>query len=244
MARPKNFQNRALPQNLTYDKGIYRYRNPRTGKRTQLGKEKNKAISVTNEANARIMPASIKSVVEKIVTVEQSILEPEIYENFAAYIETRFKSHHSPSRRVSESVKAEYIRKCRHICKYIGHYQIKNVKVKQITQFLDNFKPTPGQANKYRSLLGIIFDYVIADGECESNPARAPLKLKTDKKRERLSFDQYKAIHAATPSWLQNCMDLALVTLQRRGDNVKMKFSDIKQETIAGQAVDFLYVIQ
>ncbi len=43
-------------------------------------------------------------------------------------------------------------------------------------------------------------------------------------------------MHANSPTWLQNAMDLALITLQRRQDIVSMKFSDIKDGSI--------YVIQ
>ena len=46
------------------------------------------------------------------------------------------------------------------------------------------------------------------------------------KQSERLTLDQYRAIHATAPGWLQVAMDLSLITLQRRGDVVRMRYDD------------------
>ncbi|WP_148212633.1 tyrosine-type recombinase/integrase [Hahella chejuensis] len=57
-----------------------------------------------------------------------------------------------------------------------------------------------------------------------------------EKTRKRLSLDEYLRIRFHSPAWMKNAMDLALLTLQRREDIVKMKFEDIKD--------GYLFVIQ
>src|SRR5690554_3641711 len=60
------------------------------------------------------------------------------------------------------------------------------------------------------------------------NPAAAILKRREKKARARLTKAQFDAIRALCEPWMQNAMDLALVTLQRRGDVARMKFDDVK----------------
>jgi integrase len=62
------------------------------------------------------------------------------------------------------------------------------------------------------------------------------MNRKVVKARQRLSLAAYQAIHALAEPWLQNAMDLALLTLQRRDDTARLQFTDIKDE--------HLYVIQ
>jgi integrase len=68
------------------------------------------------------------------------------------------------------------------------------------------------------------------------NPAEATLKRREKKARRRLTQAQYDAIHALCPVWAQNAMDLALITLQRRGDVSRMKFENVRDGK--------LYVVQ
>jgi enterobacteria phage integrase len=42
-----------------------------------------------------------------------------------------------------------------------------------------------------------------------------------------LTLEHYNAIHAKAEPWLQAAMDFSLITLQRRGDVVNSKYSDI-----------------
>ena len=45
-----------------------------------------------------------------------------------------------------------------------------------------------------------------------------------------------KAIRDKSPRWLKNAIDLALITAQRRGDILDMKFEDVRD--------GYLYVVQ
>ncbi len=62
------------------------------------------------------------------------------------------------------------------------------------------------------------------------------LKRKEKKRRKRLTLEWYAAIRAQAAPWMQNAMDIGLLTLQRREDVAKMRFDNIKD--------GFLYVIQ
>jgi integrase len=53
---------------------------------------------------------------------------------------------------------------------------------------------------------------------------------------KRHTIEGLKAIRAKSPMWLKNAIDLALITAQRRGDILNIRFEDIKD--------GYLYVIQ
>ena len=74
-----------------------------------------------------------------------------------------------------------------------------------------------------------MFNTAASRGLCNDNPAEITLRRKQKKKRQRLTLEQFREMHANSPTWLQNAMEIALITLQRRQDIVSMKFSDIKE---------------
>jgi len=65
------------------------------------------------------------------------------------------------------------------------------------------------------------------------NPAEATRKPVSKVKRRRLTLDEWKVIYdAADKHYLRAAMLLALITGQRSGDIVNMKFSDIKHDRL------------
>lgn len=69
-----------------------------------------------------------------------------------------------------------------------------------------------------------------------ANPVTATYTPEREVKRERLTMEQFLAIRALAPTWMQRGMDLALLTGQRRDDITNMKFADVKD--------GYLHVIQ
>ena len=68
------------------------------------------------------------------------------------------------------------------------------------------------------------------------NPVKATYMASYEVKRERLTLDQYRAIHAIAPVPLRRAMDLALLTGQRRDDLTGMTFEDSRD--------GYLHVVQ
>lgn len=95
-----------------------------------------------------------------------------------------------------------------------------------VNECLDSL--TPSNAKSVRSLLCNIFDVAVAKGICPDNPARITLKRHVPKQRRRHTVEGLQIIREHSPSWLQNAIDLALLTAQRRSDIVKLRWSDIR----------------
>lgn len=76
-----------------------------------------------------------------------------------------------------------------------------------------------------------VFLQAVNYGWLDRSPAIAVKAPPVKVQRQRLSFDQWKAIHAYAvknmPPWVSRMMVLALVSGQRRSDIAKMRFSDV-----------------
>ncbi len=95
---------------------------------------------------------------------------------------------------------------------------------------------TPRTANQCRALLTDIFNHAAAKGLCPDNPAASTINRIEKKQRKRHTVDGLKAIREKSPAWLQNAIDLALITAQRRTDILDMRFDGVRE--------GFLYVVQ
>jgi len=210
-----------LPPNLYESKGYYQYRHP-SGKNFSLGKEKEIAIEEAQQINYALKPLNerVKNIIEYNDTKYQSVGE------FIEY----FKTEILPTRKLSDNMIKDYHRKIPHIITAFGDKSFEKISIHDIAQFLKQFPPT--QSNHYRSTLNIIFQYAIAEGLTKENPADATIKKTVEIKRQRLTLDGFYAIRAHAPEWLQNTMDLALITGQRRSDLVTLKWTDIHNDFI------------
>ncbi len=206
-----------LPPNLYEDNGYYRYRNPKTNIKYQLGKEREIAIKEALQLNAMLEPLS-----DRVKEILQSTTKKN--QTFKEFIEY-FKLEILPTRNLSEKMIKDYHTKIPHITKAIGNKTFEEITIYDIAQFLKKFPPN--QSNNYRSALKVIFQYAIAEGLTKENPADATIKKTTEVKRQRLSLEGFYKIREQAPEWLQNTMDLALITAQRRSDLVNLKWTDI-----------------
>ncbi|MGY4533849.1 hypothetical protein ACVW0Y_002985 [Pseudomonas sp. TE3786] len=95
---------------------------------------------------------------------------------------------------------------------------------------------TPSTANQCRALLVDILNHAVAKGLCPDNPAASTIGRIEKKKRKRHTVEGLKAIREHSPAWLQNAIDLALITAQRRTGILDMKFEGVRD--------GHLYVVQ
>lgn len=103
-----------------------------------------------------------------------------------------------------------------------------------IAEMLDAL--TPRTANQCRALLIDIFNHAASKGLCPDNPAASTINRIEKKQRKRHTIEGLKAIREKSPFWLQNAIDLALITAQRRTDILNMRFDGVRE--------GFLYVVQ
>ena len=129
--------------------------------------------------------------------------------------------------------------KSRRLCSQIladrvPNLRLKDVDTRLIAKIIDEYKAEGKHrmGQLIRSVLNDVFKEAQHAGEVDPgyNPALAVKNPIAKVKRSRLSIEQWKMIFESAgslPPCAQNSMLLALVTGQRIGDIVEMKFSDI-----------------
>jgi len=221
--RPRKSRNRLLPVNLySANKGAgYRYKHPVTGKFFGMGCEKAKAIEAAKQLNSLLITnTDLVSGVLGYVTIEEHI--------------DWMREHIIPEREYSKSTLVSTEIRYRNLIAAFGDRNIEEITTLDIARLIEDL--TPSVSKSLRQVSTDVFNIAISRGLCRDNPAEYTLIKKQVTHRKRLTQSQFKAIHQNAPVWLQNAMDLAYITLQRRSDVVTMKFSDIKD--------GYLYVIQ
>lgn len=220
MSRPRDRRYRDLPDNLTFDaaRGLYRYRNPITKRRTYLTSDKAQCVKAAKKLNAQLMPADT-DLLERVTGAGQTW-------TMAVY---RYEQDIVPDKDWSEKTRSQYVtyfcklRQCR-----MGSMALADIEVIHVNDALDRLTTGRRMRNVYRQLMVQIFAYGQNLGWCHDNPAEVTRKVPEKRQRMRLTMEGYQAIRDQAPHWLQIAMDLSLITLQRPEDLVVARYDDIK----------------
>ena len=117
---------------------------------------------------------------------------------------------------------------------------IKDITTAHVAKFLADLEKSngPGAATNTRTRMSDVFQRAETHGLIESgrNPVTNTRAPTPEVKRERLSLEQFLTVRTLATPWLQNAMDLALLTAQRREDIASIKFSDVRD--------GYLFVVQ
>ncbi len=223
--RPRNKANKGLPMNLYFDarRGTYRYRRPTDGKWFQFGSDRGRAIDAAAQLNtaflrggdlvAEVLGESSVTLGEFLATYERDVLPPrELAKATLDLYAVRFKQ-----------IRAEFAER-----------PIDQITIRMVAEFLEPL--TPRASNQARAILIDLFNHAAAKGLCPDNPAANTIPKIEKKQRKRHTLEGLKAIRDKSPRWLKNAIDLALITAQRRGDILDMKFEDVRD--------GYLYVVQ
>lgn len=225
MGRQRLAKNRALPPNLYVNSnGYYSYRHPVLKTQKGLGKDRGEAIIKAKDANAALAAREPSSLVDWVLGKTDYTLAGwlpvyrELWEAKTAPAENTLKAAKSLLGRLAESDLAKM--------------RMRHIETVHAAAYLEAFEKASGagQARNMRSRLSDIFRWAETQGVIEvgKNPVAATFTAGYKVKRERLSLEQFWAIHAQAPVWAKNAMMLALVTSQRRDDIANMKFADYK----------------
>lgn len=223
MARPRS--KRGLEPNLYESQGLYRYKHPHTGKFHSLGNNKAKAVAAAKKLNANLMRDS------DLFTQVMQADTPTF-----GHVLDRYIKEYYPEKKIKDSTREEMTRRLKHHKTKLGGLNISYFTVKLVADYLDqNYKGN--SYTKHRGDLIDIFRWALTKGLVEANWANDTL-VKPDPPKARYALPKvwYDKIHAQAAPWLQVCMDLALITLQREGDLANMRYEHIDN--------DVLYVIQ
>lgn len=225
MARPRNKGNKDIPQNLYRGDGdAWRYRHPHTGKFHSMGTDKNKAFQAARKLN-------------EVLIVETDLVSKVLgggilFGSFAD--EYVLNKRRKDGRPLAENTLSTYKIHLNRVKTYWGDKPIDSITLLMVNQYLDSLPPS--SSVNVRSLLCNIFDVAMSKGLCPDNPARITLKRSVTKQRKRHTVEGLQLIRQHAPVWLQNAIDLAMLTTQRRTDIVNMRWTDIRD--------GYLYVAQ
>jgi hypothetical protein len=202
-----------LPSGLNYDKSTNRYvLRLINGKRKTLGSNKYKAIALANAYNAKMRPElSLQA-----LTSPNDRLIP-----FDA-IQDKIFSRESLSR----DIKRALINDMNRAREYFT-VSVDCIDRKMCNDYLEKYHSNlKGESlNKKISFLKKLFNYVVDAGLMQTSPAATMLMdKKLEKKRKRLTLEQYKAIHELSPLWLQTAMDLSLQTTHARLEVLRIEY--------------------
>jgi len=114
-----------------------------------------------------------------------------------------------------------------------GNIAVKEINTQHIVKLLN---PLSDHAYiKHRSLLTRLFAFAIHQGYINHNPV-SPTLSRTEPKRKRKqhSREGYQAIYSIAPDWLKRAMNIALYSVQRRGDLTRLHHDQInlKENTL------------
>lgn len=217
--RRRNAKNRGLPAYL-YPVGTsgrhWRYAHPSLPKPKNFTASRADAIEAAKAANARL--ASEAPLVDQLLGAERDRLALSIQ---------RFRKEHLAKQEMSESHRKDWEWRLNKIERELGAKSVEAIDVRVIADWLD---PMPVRtSNMHRARLIQLFDWMIAKGLIDHNPASATLLRQEKRRRQRLTHEQYEAIwqHANAP--MRNAMDLSLYCLQRRADVARMRFADVRE---------------
>lgn len=223
--RPRDKANKGLPQNLYLDKrwDSYRYRRPSDGKWFQFGKDRLKAIDAAKQLNLVFMKGA--DLVD-IVLGKSSML-------FTDFLDT-YEQKVLPPRELAKATLSLYAVYFRRYRKAFEGKAVDEISVRMVAELIDPM--TPRAANQARKLLVDIYNHAAAKGLVSENPAAITISRIEKKQRKRHTIEGLKLIREHSPVWLQNAIDLALITAQRRSDILDMRFDGAKD--------GYLHVIQ
>lgn len=223
--RPRNTANKSLPQNLYFDarRGTYRYRRPTDGKFFPFGPDRVKAIDAAKQLNLEFMRGA--DLVGAVMSNPS--------DSFEGFLD-KYEAEVLPPRELAKGTLGLYAVHFRRFRKWFEGKAVDQITIRMIATELDAL--TPRSANQCRALLTDIFNHAAAKGLCPDNPAASTINRIEKKQRKRHTVEGLKAIREKSPAWLQNAIDLALITAQRRTDILDMRFDGVRE--------GFLYVVQ
>ncbi|CNK54005.1 integrase [Yersinia pseudotuberculosis] len=240
MARPRKY-NINVPGLSCYTdartkKVYWRYKHPITRKFHGLGDDEAEAKAIAVEANTRFAEQQMGQLITARDKISRDMGKGVSVDS---WLDSYWKIQEE--RQQEGELKASSVNQKKAPVKamraVIGNKILSEVSVRDIADILTPYKER-GQlvmAQVVRRVIIDIFKEAQHAGEVSPgyNPAKATKQPKSKVKRQRLSLDEWKAIFstaAGMQSYLPRAMLLAVVTGQRLGDIVTMKFSDVWDE--------------
>ena len=217
MGRPRSTRRSGWPDNLYPNRDGYKYRHPVTRKETWMGQDRAKAFAAAKKLNALLSPSS--DLVDRVVDAKETVAD-------AIKV---FRRDDVPARKWAPKTAEVYESVIRRIEVGLGGRAVATLTVKDCASFIRNVTESLRARQQFRLVLGWILACGVEEGWADINPVLQTRKFAYERQRDRLTLDAYNAIWAQAPAWLQNAMDVSLLTLLRREDVVTVRFADVRE---------------
>lgn len=228
-ARRRSHSTRDLPPNLyVRNDGYYSFRDPRTGKEYGLGRDKRYAVNQAVEANMSMigsMPSpGLLARIEGVTQLSIGEWMPE----YLKLVELRG---------VKPKTLSDYVRMGKTVTSSLGEASITGADTRMLVKFLSRWRDE-GKTTMYnhlRSFLRDFFSTGIAEGVAKENPMEHIKSGRVEITRERLTFAVLEEIckeAARLNDWAKPCIELALLTAQRRSDIFAMMWQHIPNKRL------------
>lgn len=209
---------RTLPKNCVLSKGWHFFikRDKETGARTwvKLGK--------VGALGSRYLSAESTTVLEKILTGKLGGMH-DIFARYAIEILPK---------KAPKTAK-EQGRQLERLKRLFGEMDPGEVMRSHVARYLDNRADVaPVAGNREVALLSDVYAVAIRWGLCEINPCTGVRRNKERPRTRAISDAEFRAFRATVAPVVQSAMDLALLTGQRLGDVLGMRWSSCTEQGI------------
>ncbi|MEI9600414.1 phage integrase Arm DNA-binding domain-containing protein [Moellerella wisconsensis] len=216
-------------------KVYWQYKHPLTGIFHSLGTDAEEAALVASQANTIIAEQQTKQILsinDRLSNIKNKKIGISVTNWIDKYLEIQ-KERVDLGELKLNSYKQK-IKPLNLFKQHCGLFSLQDITTLEIAKIIDSVKALghDRMAQVVRMVLIDVFKEAQHAGHVPPgyNPALATKQPRNKVKRERLTFEEWKIIYVQAenhPPYLQYGMLLALVTGQRIGDIVKMKFSDV-----------------
>lgn len=223
MGRRRSAATRDLPANLYVRRGYYSWTDPRDGKGYALGRDKRQAIAEAVEANLALLDSLNRARLVDRLDGEQEYTVSAWCERYEIIL---------AERNLAPGTLASYRQRLKHFRDSHGASMIRRLSTRDVAEFLLPWRSRSRMAQAMRALLLDLFREAVAAGWTDSNPVEPTRAPRHEVSRARLTLADYLAIHRAAagmPPWVQQSMELALVTGQRRADLAKLGPRNVRE---------------
>ncbi len=194
-----------LPPNLYCSDGYFYWRDPKTRKAIGIGRDKHQAITQSIAANLHLRSDAVTLVDRLTGAAERTV------------------NHWCDK---FDAIKPGY--RLKYLRDGLGDRILSKLEPLQINQWLDKWS---GKARMRQQQLGIakaVFAEAIGKGWIKTNPAADLTTPSPETKRQRLTIEAYKAIHAQASPTLRHAMEIALMAPMRRAGVLSLQWAQIK----------------
>lgn len=224
-ARPRKIEYRHLPDYLVFDKdrGVYKF-TLITGKKKNIGKDRAIAIAIAREYNLRMRPATSPSI-ENLIRESGGIAgEAKPFAEHVDHIMARAIEDERPSQSTLDDWNNDVLR----VKEFFINIPACDIELEHVNAYINQYHAdaSANVQNRKVSFLKKLFSYAVDESLMFENPAtRKKMRRIEEKKRQRLSLDQFTAIRRAAEPWLRTAMDLALQTTHARLEVSRIRYS-------------------